>query len=94
MPKFSVAHVQEQGQNLIIIPLESSFRNRAEGEQKLALAEFERRSNSAGLKGRVVLVWDNGGGRMGFMAPNQWHPFVRSINLRYVAANINRELSW
>jgi hypothetical protein len=94
MPKFSIAHIQEQGQNLIIIPLESNFRNRADGEQQSVLAEFERRSNSAGLKGHVVLVWDNGGGRMGFIAPSQWHPFVRSINLRYVAANINRELSW
>ena len=50
MPKFDVAHIREQGIDVIIVPLNSSFRFKNE--------------------------------------------FFRSINLQFVAANINRQLYW
>lgn len=63
-------------------------------DQNEIISELQSRATSAGLAGTVVLVWDNGGGHMRFIAPVKWHPFFRSINLQFVAANINRELYW
>jgi len=94
MPRFNVAHLREQGVDLIIIPLERSFGFKSEQDQHQAIAELQERSANAGLRGVVVPVWDNGGGRMGFIAPQNWHPFFRSINLRFVTANLNREIFW
>ncbi len=94
MPRFKVAHLREQGQNMVIVPLDSTFGNKAGSEQQAIAADLQQRARSAGLAGRVVPVWDNGGGRMGFLAPPAWHPFFSNLNLRWVFANINREIYW
>lgn len=94
MPRFKVAHVREQGQNMIIVPLDSVFGKRIGRDQQSIASELQVRSRSAGLAGRVVPVWDEGDGRMGFFAPQNWHAFFASINLRWVFANINREIYW
>jgi len=94
MPSFKVAHIRQQNIDLIIVPLQSSFGHKANSEQHEALEELQVRANSAGLAGTVVPVWDGGRGRMTFIAPQQWHPFFKSLNLSQVAANINKKISW
>lgn len=94
MPKFKVAHIREQGVNLIIIPLEDSFKFKSQSDQNSAIAELQMRASNAGLAGTVVPVWNNGGGRMAFIASQNYHPFFKSISLQFVATNINKELSW
>ena len=94
MPRFRVAHVKQQGQDIVIVPLDSQFGRKTRGDQQAIATELQLRSRSAGLSGRAVPVWDNGGGRMGFLAPNNWHPFFGSINLGWVFTNINREIYW
>lgn len=94
MPHFKVAHLHEQGQDMIIVPVASSFGHRISQDQHDIIADLQVRARSAGLVGTVVPVWDNGGGRMAFIAPRPWHPFFQRIDLRFVAVNINRELYW
>jgi hypothetical protein len=88
-----VAHVNEQGVDLIIIPLDSSFGNKSVQDQHQAIAELQIHATSAGLKGTVVPVWEHLG-RMMFIAPQQWHPFFASLNVGWVWANVNREIFW
>jgi hypothetical protein len=88
-----VAHIHEQGNDLIIIPLESSFGMQTQVTQLQTVNELQMRANGAGLKGKVVPVW-NSGGRMAFLAPPNWHAFFSNIDLQFVAANINRYISW
>jgi hypothetical protein len=93
MSHFKVAHVREQGLDLIIVPLDSQFRFKTDVEQRETIAALQVCATRAGLAGAVVPVWDDGGGRMAFRAPRNWHPFFQSISLGFVAANINRELT-
>ena len=93
MPTYEIAHVKEQGVDLIIVPLESSFGSLTSQDQHEQIANLQAHSRGAGLAGTVVPVWDSGG-RMAFIAPTRWHPFFQSINLQWVAMNINRQLSW
>jgi hypothetical protein len=94
MPTLKVAHVREQGVDLIIAPLDQNFEYKTGQDQQAIVGEIQMRSSQAGLAGAVVPVWDGGGGRMAFIAPKSWHPFFRSLNLRAVWANVNREISW
>lgn len=94
MPRFSVAHVREQGVNLIIVPLDDSYGRKQSPEQEDILDELQSRANNAGLAGTVVPVWSEGRGRMGFRAPQNWHPFLRSLNLSLVQKNLNKEIYW
>lgn len=94
MPNLRVAHVREQGIDLIIAPLDYTFGQKTPAAQHAVIEEIQLRSHAAGLAGTVVPVWDSGGGRMSFIAPQNWHPFFRGLNLRAVRGSVNRELSW
>ncbi|MEA5549527.1 hypothetical protein VB713_00780 [Anabaena cylindrica UHCC 0172] len=75
MTQFKVAHLREQGQDMIIVPLEQSYRYKTSAEQNEILKSLQVCARSAGLAGTVVTVWDAGDGRMGFLAPSQWRSF-------------------
>jgi hypothetical protein len=93
MPRLKLAHLNEQGQNMIIFPLNSSFGNRSSREKNDALAELECRANNAGLAGRAVAIWQHGH-HTHSMGPPKWQNFLRSISLQWVLAHVNKEISW
>ncbi|MEI9982369.1 MAG: hypothetical protein WDN69_03650 [Aliidongia sp.] len=93
MPTFKVAHIREQGQDMIIFPLDSAFGSQSSSEQSRTLAALEFRANAAGLAGQAVAVWESGN-RMYFLGPQPWHPFLRSISMAAVWASVNQEISW
>jgi len=93
MAQFRIAHIREQGQDMIIVPLEDSFRYKSNREQNEIRAALQMCARGAGLAGTVVPVWDAGGGRMGFLAPQLWQPFFSGLDLAWVAANINKTLT-
>ncbi len=78
---------------MIIVPLESSFGNKMKQDQQATIVDLQVRANNAGLRGKVVPVWD-AGGRMDFIAPQQWHSYLSGLNLRLVLAKINKEIFW
>ena len=92
MKRLNVAHIQHQGVDLIIVPLETSFGRKTTTEQNQTTAVLQSYARAAGLVGTVVPVWDAGVGRMGFLAPSNWRAFFQSIDLNFVARNINRQL--
>ena len=89
---FKIAHIREQGVDLIIVPMGRAFGSVAVSDQQAVVAELQAQSMAAKLAGTVVPVWDCDGGEMGFIASQNWHPFFLSINLRWVLAHLNREL--
>lgn len=93
MADFDVAHINQRGVELIIIPLQDAFGQKTQSEQQQTIRALQFGATSAGLRGTVVPVWDDGFGRMAFIAQRNWHPFFQSINLDFVAANINRRLT-
>jgi hypothetical protein len=93
MPTVSIAHVREQGVDLIIVPLDHTFGMKTNVEQNAARNELQAVARAAKLAGTVCIVWD-AGGRMGFLAPQNYAPFFRSLSLDAVQASVNRELTW
>ena len=94
MPSFKVAHINEQGKDLIIFPLAPDFGNLTGEDQDRELAFLGSRANSAGLRGVAVAVWDLGMGRVAFRGPVSFYPFLSGINMKFVMAHVNREISW
>jgi hypothetical protein len=94
MPTYKVAHIHEQGQDMIIFLLDPAFGWMTESDQRAELSSLGFRANAAGLRGDAAVVWDAGAGRMGFMGPNPWHPYLASISLQFVWGNVNQEISW
>ena len=90
---YDVAHIREQGIDLIIIPLDSAFGYKTTIEQKQASDALQTCANIARLAGIAVPVWDTGGGGMGFLALPNLHSYFSSVSLAFVAANVNRKLT-
>jgi hypothetical protein len=94
MPNLRIAHLRAQGQDMIIVPLDSAFEHKSQTDQSGAIDDLQLHARGAGLAGLVIPVWDAGGGRMAFIAPRPWHPFFASLSLPAVFAKLNKELSW
>jgi hypothetical protein len=94
MPKYKVAHISQQGQDLIIFPLEAKFGQMSGSEQDRQLSIFSYRANKAGLRGTAVAVWDAGGGQAAFRGPPQCCAHLSRLNFKFVMANLNRVVSW
>lgn len=93
MPSVKVAHLREQGQNMLLFPLDSSFHHKPDHEQSALVRELEARAHAAGLAGSAAVFWEYGG-RGYFRGPRQWQAFLRSVSLRRVMMQVNREISW
>jgi hypothetical protein len=93
MPTLQVAHLREQGANIIIVPLSDEFEYRSVQEQNDARLEIQARAHAAGLAGAVTVVWKHGG-RMRFLSPQNQSSFYRSIGLDFIYRNINKEITW
>lgn len=94
MPTFKIAHLREQGQNMIVVPLNAEFGRKSESEKDSAISELQLHARGAGLAGTVVPIWQDNSGRTSFIAPQQWHAFFRSLSYRQVVASLNKTLSW
>lgn len=92
MSRFQIAHIREQGQDMIIVPLDRAFGYKTPQEQSQITRALQLSAASAGLAGTVVPVWEHSRGRMAFIAPTPWRNFFQSLSLSMVAQMINREL--
>lgn len=90
---FDVAHVREQGVDLIIVPLSGQFGYLTAEQQQSEIANLQRCATIAGLRGKVVPVWPQSTGRMAFIAPQNCHPFFRSLTMERITLNVNKKLS-
>lgn len=93
MSEFEVAHIHEQGQNMIIVFVNARVGSMSNMERAEIMASLQACASSAGLAGSVVLVWKTNSGRTEFSAPRSWHPFFKSISYDELAININKELT-
>lgn len=92
MARYKVAHLREQGQDMIIVPLEQAFGRMSENEQSDIIDELQICARSAGLAGQVVPVWRAGSSHQ-FIAPPNWHSFFKSLGWNMIMANLNKELT-
>jgi len=92
MAIFDIAHINEQGEDLILVPLKSEFGYKSELEKQKTVEALQDYANKQGLKGFVIPVWMDVVGRMNFVAPEFYHPYLLSINYNYVMQNLNKKL--
>lgn len=71
----------EQGMDLVLVPLDASFRHRAEEDQRRIRAALQACATTAGIDGTVVAVW--GGREPSGTAPLEW----TAVHLRWGPAS-------
>ncbi|MDR3448978.1 MAG: hypothetical protein P4M15_04390 [Alphaproteobacteria bacterium] len=93
MPTYKVASLQDQGQDMLIVPVDSSFTKGRPADIEARIAELQTAAVTAGLKGLIALVWADGE-RMAYLAPQPWHAFFHTLSMPIVEARLNAEISW
>jgi hypothetical protein len=94
MPTFKVAHLREQDQDMVVVPLSASFDHESENNQHALINEIQAAAFSAGLAGKVIPVWSALSGQTKFIAPPNWHPFFRGVSYDWVLGQVNKTISW
>lgn len=90
--EFEVAHVREQGQDMIVFALDRSFVYKTQQQQQQVMYYLQRCASSARLGGTVVILWE-ADGRTNSIGPRQWADFLRSIDMMWHAKNVNKTLN-
>jgi hypothetical protein len=93
MPSFKVAHIHEQGQDMLLFPLDAAFGLKGPVIQDKALAELQARAHGAGLSGHAVAVWEEGN-RTRSVGPKAWEAFLASLSMQFVLKRVNKTISW
>lgn len=94
MPRFKVAHINRQGVDLIIIPLNGDFERKTSSDQRHIVNQLQDVASSAGLAGRVIPFWPVGRSGCKFIGPSNYRPFLESLSLSTIQRNINKEIHW
>jgi len=89
---YKIAHLREQGQNIIIVPLDPSFEHKSSSDQKGIVSALQACASSAGLAGTVVPVWQVGSNHK-FIAPNNWQSYFKSLSWNAIMRNLNKTLT-
>jgi hypothetical protein len=85
---FDVAHIQEQGVDLIVVFVDRNVQYMTDAERAQIQAGLAICARSAGLAGSIVLYWDGG-----FFCDRRFHAFFETTPPQALAASINRKLT-
>jgi hypothetical protein len=91
MHQYHIAHIDELGQHMIIIPMDSSFSLKTHQEQLATRDSLQRCATAAKFTGTVVPVWLEEE-QLKFIAPDNWHHFFISIKWNWVLERRNKIL--
>ena len=90
MTTFEVAHINEQGVNVVVVFVDAAIAHKSSTEQNEIAATLQLCARSAGLAGNVAMVWPGG-----FWAPRNQHSFFGSAGGSYgaLAMRVNRNMT-
>lgn len=90
MTKFEIAHINEQGVNVVVVFVDAIIAHKSSTEQNEIAASLQLCARSAGLAGNIAMVWPGG-----FWAPHNQHSFFGSAGGSYdeLAMRVNKNLT-
>lgn len=90
MTTFEVAHINQQGVNVVVVFVAPAVAHKSTEEQNAIAANLQLCAQSADLAGNIAMVWPGG-----FWAPHNQHAFFKSPGGSYakLRLRINKKLS-
>ena len=89
---YRAAHVNHRGSNMVIIHIAPSFFYSSAQDQARGFTAIQQCVRSVNLAGQTLLV-TNDNGRYRFYGPNNWHNFLRTIDMSWFNARVNKSIS-
>ena len=89
---YSIAHTRYRDSNMVIVVSNANFFAQSDETQERWFTQLQVCSRNANLAGQVIVV-ANVNGRFRFYGPRSWHNFLRTLDMAWVRARINKELT-
>lgn len=90
---FPVAHTRARNVDMVLVKVSPSFFAADLRTQERWYTDLQACVRRVKLAGTVVAVGQGGGGSFRFYGPNSWHDFLRSIDMAWVNARVNKQMS-
>lgn len=84
MPQVRVAVIRARNASFVLVPVEASFGAKSRIEQQTIVDQMALAAERSRMPRHVVPVWDKGGGRLGFRAPQALQPVLREMKIEQV----------
>jgi hypothetical protein len=90
MTTFEIAHINEQGVNVVVVFVDAAVARKSSAEQNEIAASLQLCARSAGLAGNIAMIWPGG-----FWASRNQHSFFGSTGGSYgeLALRVNKRLT-
>jgi hypothetical protein len=93
MPDYRIAAIQDQGLNLLLVPVGPTFEALSTEQRQRFLDCIEEQAAKIGRHGRAVIFWrDANGHTKHFDAPG-WNPILGDWDLNRIQSHLN-EMVW
>lgn len=89
---YRVAHVRYQGSDMVLVIVNRSFFYGSGNDQQRWFTAIQQCVRSVKLGGQTLVV-TNDNGRFRFYGPNGWHNFLRTIDMSWVNARVNKTMT-
>jgi threonine dehydrogenase-like Zn-dependent dehydrogenase len=89
---YRVAHTRYQNSDMVVVIIDQRFFGGSRDDQARWFTAIEQCVRSVRLGGQTVVVSGHGG-RFQFYAPNSWHSFLRTVDMNWVQARVNKQLT-
>jgi hypothetical protein len=90
--EYNVAHTRHRDANMVIVVVNKSFFDESASTQEKWFTAVKACVREANLAGQTIVVAERNG-RLLFYGPKSWHPFLKTIDMAWVRARINKELT-
>lgn len=90
--RYRVAHTREQNTNMVFVVISTGFFAGDSQSQARWYTSLQSCVRGAKLAGDLVAV-SNVNGRFMFYGPNNWRRFLKTLDMNWVNARINKELT-
>lgn len=92
MTEYKIAHVQEEGNDIIFVPLDCDFAQKPNEEKQEVVRSLQLFARCNGMAGQVVPVWASGPS-FSFIAPLELTVYLRGLSWDFITGNINKTLA-
>lgn len=90
---YPVAHTRTRDVNMVVVKVASSFLNADLSTQERWYTDIQSCVRRVNMAGTVVVVATAPNGGLRFYGPKTWHDYLRSIDMAWVNARLNKQMT-
>ncbi len=90
--RYAVAHTRHRDANMVIVKIHPRFFDASLNQQERWYTDIQSCVRSVKLAGTVVIAND-ANNRFRYYGPKSWHNFLSTIDMKWVNARVNKEMT-